>query len=161
MNKEEKKVPLYLKIILGIVALIIIVFVIAGIVTNKQMNAKEIKFDNDVIPTVNALIGKRNVSGVSSEINGSGAKIKTITYNKIDDEDDKFLKTSEIIDYIDKLEDEGWLITKLFSITSPTAQLGIESKDDGDIIRIDISFDRNTNEATFIYTKGKGTLTRP
>lgn len=156
--KSDKKVPLYLKIIIGIVGLIAIVIIISSIIVNKQMNATEIKFGNDVIPTVNAIIGKRKVSGVSAEKNGSGKTIKTLTYNDVDGDDEKSLKTIEIINYIEELEKDGYIVTKRFAITSPTAQLGIESKDTGEIVTIDIEFDQNTSNAIFKYTKGKGNL---
>lgn len=156
--KSEKKMPLYLKIILGIVCLIAVVIIISSVIVNKQMNATEIKLGSDVIPTINAIIGKRNISSTSSETS-SGKTIKTFTYNDIDGDNEKSLKLTEIINYVEELEEDGYIVSKRFAITSPTAQLGIESKDAGEIIVIDIEFDRNSSEAIFKYTKGKGRLT--
>lgn len=156
--KSEKKLPLYLKIILGIVCLIAVVIIISSVIVNKQMNATEIKLGSDAIPTINAIIGKRNISSTSSETS-SGKTIKTFTYNDIDGDNEKSLKLTEIINYVEELEEDGYTVSKRFAITSPTAQLGIESKDAGEIIVIDIEFDRNSSEAIFKYTKGKGRLT--
>lgn len=156
---KEKKMPLYLKIILGIIGLIVVIIIVSSLIINKKMNATEIKLGNDTIPTVTAVVGKRKVSDISSEKNESGKIIKVITYNDVDSDDENSLKTNEIISYINELEKIGYIATKEFFITSPTAQLGIESNDAGEIIVIDIEFDKNTSKATFKYTKGKGKLT--
>lgn len=154
-----KKMPTFLKIILGIIGVIVIVIIAATLIVNSQMNAKEIKLGSDTVPTVNAIVGKRSVSSISAEKDSDDITIKTITY-KVDGDDEKALSTSDIETYIEELENQGYLVTKSFTITSPTAQLGIESNDNGQIVRIDIEFDRSSSEAIFKYTKAAGALTR-
>lgn len=149
---SSKKIPLYLKIIIGLILIIVSIIIISSIIVNKQMNAEEIDFGSDIVPTINAIIGKREAINFSSKKERTGEVIKILTY-KVDIEDKTAIKTIEIINYIDKLKKKGYTVNKEFAVTSPTAKLSKPSKDTNFIIVIEIEYDIDKSEATFKYSK--------
>ena len=157
-NTKDQKKSKSFKIILGVVGIIIVAYVIFSVMVGMNMNAKEVKLGNDIIPTMHSVVGKRNITGVTTDIKDL-VTIKTISYKEDANKEDT-LSTADVTAYIEKLQNNGYFVTKNFGITNPTAELGIESKDSGRIIRVNIKYDTDKGTATITYTKAKGTLTR-
>ena len=145
-----------LKRILIIIACVIILAMIAGIIAfvsiNNVANAEEYELGNDAIKSIKAVIEKRNVVSVSTEIS-NGITNKTIEYESNTVQED----ISRYIEYL--REEEGFLLTKDVDLSKipSTAELGKESNDAGKILLMTINYD--SSGYTIIIQKGEGTLT--
>lgn len=109
-------------------------------------------FGSDSIPTINSVVGQRTVTGVETGT-VTGGTYKKYTYSSE-------TVSEDLIAYlINNLLKNGWHALVDFDLnTVPgTAQIAIESKDAGQIIIMDISYEQG--KYTIKLTKGEGTLT--
>ena len=147
-----------LKIILAIVLVVVVIMgVMLLVVLPATLNnaAKQQTYDfgeNDKIPTLNATVGERKVTGVSTSANVGGAQQKSYTYETQTLGDD-------LDAYVDALRASGILVLKALdgNKLKGSMQLGVTSADEGKIILIDLAWD-NT-KVTVQLTKGDGTST--
>lgn len=142
-----------LKILIGIVVVIVIIVLVALYFTGRQTKMKEITFGEDKIRTVYAVVGeKRKVTGVSYEKSTTTDAVRrTVTYKE------GVVTEQDITDYVTGLREDGFLITVSFE--NYDGQLGMESKDEGKIVLVDIEYDK-LGETVITYTKGTGTITK-
>lgn len=145
-----------LKIALIIIVCIIILAVIVGVIAsggiNSVANADEYKIGNDTISSIKAVVEERNVTAVSTETS-NGITTQTIEYESDTVQED-------ISKYVEYLRAEGgFLLTEDADLSQvpSTVQLGKESNDSGQIIRMTINYDASSY--TIIIQKGKGSVT--
>ncbi len=145
-----------LKIALIIIVCIIVLAIIVGIIAygsiNSVANADEYKIGNDTISSIKAVIEERNVTSVSTETSNG------ITTQSIEYESDTVQE--DISKYVEYLRTEGgFLLTEDADLSKvpSTVQLGKESNDSGQIIRMTINYDESSY--TIIIQKGKGSVT--
>ena len=101
---KKKKMPTFLKVVLGSAGVIAVVVIVVSVIVNKQRYATEIKWGNDVIPTITAVTGKRNVNGISKiGTIQAGTEDKIIVYEGI--------TATDIDRYVERLEEEGFIST--------------------------------------------------
>ena len=145
-----------LKIALIIIVCIIVLAIIVGIIAygsiNSVANADEYKIGNDTISSIKAVIEERNVTSVSTETSNG------ITTQSIEYESDTVQE--DISKYVEYLRTEGgFLLTEDADLSKvpSTVQLGKESNDSGQIIRMTINYDESSY--TIIIQKGKWSVT--
>ena len=147
-----------LKIILIILLLVVVVvgvmfLVVLPATLNNAAKLQTYDFgENDKIPTLNAIVGERKVTGVSTSASTGGTQQKSYTYETQTLGDD-------LDAYVDALRASGILVLKALdgNKLKGSMQLGIASADEGKIILIDLAWD-NT-KVTVQLTKGDGTIT--
>ena len=159
--ENEKKGKFNVKkivLIFVVVILAVVLLVVANsfAVISKEMNAKYVTFGEDKIPTVANLIGKKKISSVSYSNHDSDKYEKEVVYNKIDNDNAKYLKVKEIEKYISLLKKENFVCGKEFLDNNYVTKLGKEK--DGFIIIVSINYNRKQKTATFTYTKKKGSI---
>ncbi len=104
----------------------------------------------DIIPSITAVVGEREVTGVESSIK-NGVSSKQYTYSSASVYDDLWA-------YVQKLMDEGWLVTEDIDLkTVPgSGQLGKKSSDEGNILLL--SFAYEDSKYAIKISKAKGTI---
>ncbi len=132
---------------------VICVFVLTGcsILSNAE-TLEAYVFGADVIPSVNSVVGERKVIGVQSGTGSDG------TYKQYDYQSETV--TEDLIAYLiyDRLESNWYALTDFNLNNLPgTAQLATESEESGQIIIMDVTYDKDGY--TIKLTKGQGTLT--
>ena len=149
MNKTSK-------IVLIIVACIFILALVGGIVafvtTGNTANADEYKLGNDTIKSIKAVVEKRQVTSVSTEVS-NGVTTKTIGY-KSDNVQEDLLK------YTQYLRNEGGFSLSKdmnLNVNPSTVELSKTSSDAGKIIMMTIDY--NSFGYTITIQKFEGTLT--
>jgi len=145
-----------LKIALIVIPLVIVLFIagIVGIVffvLNSTANANEYSLGDDVIPSIKAVVGQRDVSYTESSIsNGITTEIIKYTSETVFD---------DLLEYVTVLmeEEDFVLIEDMDLNVSPgTVEMAKESKDDGEIIILTIKY--NKSGYTLTFEKGEGEL---
>lgn len=147
-------------IVLIVVISILIPLVIGGLFVggifasiSKATNAEEYQIGNDTIKTVKAVVGKRKITSINTNIN-NGLTTKKIEYQSSTTKED-------LTKYVQYLRNDGdFILTKNMdlSVSPSTVQLSKESNDYGEILMMTIDYD----SFGYIITiqKGKGTLTK-
>lgn len=146
--------------IIGIIVLVAVLLVAALLIVSKITldNAAKLKSYDfgsvDKVPSFNAVVGDRKVTGVESSSSSNGTSKKTYTYETKSVE-------SDLTKYTTALKDAGWLIAQPAegNMQKGTMQFGIASADAGKIIVIDLAWDNA--KFTVQATKGPGTITMP
>ena len=118
----------------------------------KAAQLQSYDFGPDSIPSVNSVVGERQVTGVQSGTGGSGI-YKEFTY-------ESGTVSEDLIAYlIDDLLAKDWYALVDFNLLElpGTAQLARESADSGQILIMDVSYEQGSY--TIRLTKGEGTLT--
>lgn len=142
----------FLKVILilflAVVVFIVGVFAIALFTVSSQTTNAEVEFGDDIIPTLYSVVGERKVvsSGIGNE---NGIRYTEYTY------DTNVVSIDDIRDYVLKLQEEGFVVTKS---EDGMVEIAIESKDAGDLLFVQIDY--STPNVNIMYQKTKGTLTR-
>ncbi len=148
----KKGLKVFLIVIACIVGLFVVASIIASIATNKAANADEYKLGDDVIKSVKAVVGERDVTAVSTSTK-NGVKTKSYTYKSSSVQED-------LVSYVEYLRGEGG-----FSLTADmdlshvpgTVQLAKESAEEGQVILLYIEY---TNfDYALTLQKGEGTFT--
>lgn len=126
--------------------------IIAFITVSNTANANEYRLGNDKIKSVKAVVGKRQVTSVSTETS-KGITTKKMEYKSDSVQDD-------LMEYTYYLRTDGeFNLTQNMDLTvvSSTIELSKNSVDDGKIIMMTIEY----NPFGYIITiqKGEGTLT--
>lgn len=145
-----------LKIVLIVIVCVLIIGLVGGGIAffaiGNAAHTEEYKLGDDTIKSIEAVVEKRDVTSVSTEIH-DGIKTKSIKYQSDSVQED-------LITYVQYLRDEGGfsLLKDMDLSQIPSAvHLGKTSIDPGKLIIIIIDYD------AFGYTvtlqKGEGTLT--
>ncbi len=144
------------KIVLVCIACIFVLGLLGGIIafvfTGNTANADEYKLGSDTIKSIKAVVEKRQVTSVSTEIK-NGVSTKEIEYKSNNVQDD-------LMKYVQYLRnDGGFSLTKEMNLyESPSSvELCKESNDTGKIIMMTIDY--NSFGYTITIRKGEGTLT--
>lgn len=142
----------FFKVVL-ILLLVVVVFVVAvgawAIYTfYSQSTNEEVKFGDDVIPTLYSVVGERKIitAGVGDE---NGVKYTKYTY------DTNVVSTDDIKEYVLKLQGGGFVVTK---DEDGMVEIATESKDIGDVVFVQIDY--SSPNVIIMYVKTEGTLTR-
>ncbi len=159
-KREKKKgIPLFLKIIIGVVlafALIIGGIVIfARVAMGNAQKADTYEVGGEEIASVKLALGEeRQVTGVSSSTENGVSKY-AVTYAVIGGSPGE-----DMLEYVTYLqEEEGFLRMTDYDFTKPTGsaiQLGREAQEDGYLLVVQIDYDREGYTVTAM--RGKGTL---
>ena len=134
--------------------LLVLVFVLAlsgcGAALEDAAKLDEYDMGGDRIPSVTSVVGEREVTNVSSETNN---EVKSIQYTYVSD-----TVYDDLWAYVQKLMDDGWLVTQDIdlNVVPGSGQLGMESKDDGEILLV--SFAYEDDQYAIKITKSKGTI---
>jgi hypothetical protein len=108
-------------------------------------------FGNEKIPSINSVVGQRDVTGVESG-KGTDGDYQEYTYTSNS-------AVSDIQKYIDLLQDEGWVVTiNEGNASSGKVQVGNESAQSGYIFLVTIEY--TTTSYTLNAKKYVGTLDR-
>lgn len=121
-------------------------------VLKKAAELQAYDLGSDSVPSVNSVIGGRRVTGVRSGTD-TGSMYKEYTY-------ESETVSEDLIAYlIDGLLESDWYALVDFNLADipGAAQLAAESKDSGQIIIMDVTYEQNAY--TIRLTKGEGTLT--
>jgi len=122
-----------------------------GAILEDAAKLTEYEVDGDVVPSIGAVVGEREVTGVKTETS-NGAPSKQYTYASETVFDD-------LLTYISALrEEDGWLVTEDFdlNVIPGTAQLGKASKDDGQILILSVAYEETAYAIKI--TKAEGTI---
>lgn len=120
-------------------------------ILNSASEAQTYDFGNDSIPSITSVVGSRKANGVETGTS-SGTQYRIFKYGSDD-------PVSDIQEYIDYLQDRGWLVTAIDSSSdSGTVQVGIDSLDSGKILLVTIDYKTSSYEVK--AEKMEGTLTR-
>ena len=119
-------------------------------ILDNAAKLQEYDFGSDKVPTINAVVGERKVTGVETSTT-NGAPQKQYTYSSTS-------VTSDLASYAQHLRDHGWIVTQDYNFyTIPgSAQLAKESADDGKVLVLSIAYE-NAKYAIKI-SKIEGTL---
>lgn len=149
MNKA-KSVILFLIIILVIVA--IAIYAKDGYISRRD-NADSYTIGKDTVISVKSVVGKRNITNVSSKLE-RGILTKKYVYNI-----DKNI-IDDVTKYTDKLKENGFLtVTKPdLSQSSGTAKYGKASIESGKVVFVEISY--NAQGYTITLLSGTGTISK-
>jgi len=107
-----------------------------GAALDEAAALSEYEVGGDLIPSITAVVGQREVTGVESQTS-NGIPSRQYTYAS----DVVF---EDLFAYVSMLrEGEGWLVTEAYDLAQVpgTAQLGRESKDDGQILLLSIAYE--------------------
>lgn len=118
----------------------------------KAAQLQSYDFGPDSIASVNSVVGERTVTAAQSGT-GTGGTYREFTYESA-------TVSEDLIAYlIDGLLAQDWYALVDFNLTElpGKAQLAKESLDSGQIIIMDVNYDRGSY--TIRLTKGEGTLT--
>ncbi|MDR3084678.1 MAG: hypothetical protein LBU47_00010 [Christensenellaceae bacterium] len=110
-------------------------------------------FGEDIVPSVNSVVGERKVTGVSTGTS-NGGQYKEYQYESA-------TVSEDLIAYvIQGLIPGGWIATVDFNlnVVPGSGQIAIESEDEGKILLMDLSYENGGY--TIRVTKIVGTLTR-
>jgi len=146
-----------LKIALIIIP-IVIVLMIAGLLgivflaLNGTANADEYKIGNDVVASIKAVVGQRDVTSTETSIS-DGVTTKTMKYTS----DTVYEDLLEYATYL--MEEEDFVLTENMNLkVSPgTIEMAKESEEEGKILLLTIKY--NKSGYTLILQKGAGELT--
>ncbi len=148
----KKGIKIFLIVCACIVGLGLIGGTAAFLMVGNAANAEEYTMGSDTIKSIKAVVEKRNVTSMSTEIS-DGVRTESVHYQSDSVQED-------LVEYIQYLRDEaGFQLTQDMDLTQipSTVQLGKESEDPGEILILTIDYD------PFGYTltlkKGKGSLT--
>ena len=142
-----------IKVVLITVAICVLALVLGACsVLDDAAKLQSYDFDNDSVPSINSVIGDRDVTA-SKKGTGTDGVYQEYTY-KTDN------PVADIQTYINKLQTQGWVITVLEDNggSSGTVQLGNESSDAGKIILLTIDY--SASSYTLNIKKSTGTLNR-
>ena len=119
-------------------------------VLSNAAKLQEYDFDSDKIPTVNSVVGERQVTYVSTSIS-NGNDMKEYTYQS----DSVF---DDLLQYTQYLRENGWIVSVSYDLNNMpgSAQLGKQSADSGKILLLTIDY--KSGEYTVTIIKGEGTL---
>jgi hypothetical protein len=111
---------------------------------------EQYEMDEDVIPSINSIVGEREVTGVETSTD-NGVKVKQYTYASTSVFDD-------LLQFVTKLREDGWLVTRDIDleVVPGTGELGKNSVDEGQIVLVDFSYDESGY--TIKISKGEGTI---
>jgi len=126
--------------------------IIAFVVTGNIANSDEYILGNDTIKSIKAVVEKRQINSVSTEIS-NGIITKRMEYKSSTVQDD-------LLQYTQYLRNEaGFCLTKDMdlSVIPSMVELGKASEDLGQLIIMTIDY--NSSGYTVIIKKGQGTLT--
>ena len=144
-----------LKIILIIISCLAVVGLAGGTAalffTNNFADADEYKLGNDTIKSIKAVVEKRQVTSLSTEVKNE------VTTQKIEYKSDNV--QDDLLKYTTYLRNQdGFVLTKDMdlSIIPSSIELGKTSNDEGDIIMMTIDY--NTYGYTILIQKGEGSL---
>lgn len=156
LNKGGDSMKKSLKVVLIVVGCIVALSVIIGgiafFAVGNTANAEEYELGNDTVKSIKAVVEKRKVVSVSTEIS-NGVETKKMEYKSDNVQED-------LTKYATYLKNEaGYVLTKdmNLSLSSSTIQFGKESQDSGKILLLTIDYDPFGYTITF--QKGEGTLT--
>lgn len=110
---------------------------------------QEYDMSGDTIPSVNAIVGDRKVTGVASS-SSTGSKSKTYTY-------ESSTVTDDMVTYLTELMDNYGFISTMdakFDQFPGTTEFAAESKDDGKVLVVHIEFDQGGYILTIIKMTG-------
>ncbi len=149
----KKGLKVFLIVVACFLALALIGGVSAVLATRGAANADEYKMDDDVIQSVKAIVGKRDVSAVSTSVK-NGIHSKSYTYQSSSVQED-------LVSYVEYLRGEGG-----FSLTDDmdlskfpaTVRMAKQSVTQGEIIVL--SIDYTDSEYTVTLQKGAGSITQ-
>lgn len=133
-----------------ILSMIIFLSFIANLM--KEKNDKYYILGKDKIPSINLIVGKRELSSYKN-LEGDNITTKIYKYKNISN------PKSDLSDYVNKLKsDYGYLYTSEINLTKSKGkfQLGNNSIDSKKIIIMDFSY--NKNSYTIKITKGDGKI---
>lgn len=148
----KKGLKIFLIVIACIVGLGLIGGAVAFLTVGNAANAEEYTMGGDTIKSIKAVVEKREVTSISTEIS-NGVHTKTVHYQSDSVQDD-------LVQYVQYLREEaGFHLTKEMDLTQfpSTVQMGKESEDPGEILILTIDYDQFGY--TLILQKGKGNLT--
>lgn len=139
-----------------LISFLLLMFVMASLLTGCGATLADVakleqyEMGDDAIPSVTSVVGERSVSSVKSSIN-NGVTTKEYTYSSDSVYDD-------LLAYIVKLMDEGWLVTKDIdlNVVPSSGELGRESVEEGQIVLLTFTYDDDGYVIT--VTKGIGTI---
>lgn len=120
-----------------------------GILSNAA-ELEQYEMGSDVIPSINSVVGEREVTGVETSTN-NGIKVKQYSYSSTSVFDDLWA-------YASMLMEDGWLVTQDIdlNVVPGTGELGRNSVDEGQILLLFFSYEENGY--TIRITKGEGTI---
>jgi hypothetical protein len=145
---KKRKIPLALKIVGGIVIGIGVLLVVAFFILSSATKIKDVKFGDDVIPTLNGALGlEKKVESYSKSV-GTGGSSSSFVYVDVSE--------SIMTEYVEFLRKEGFVVTE--NKGDNTMQLGKHSRDSGKILGIDLKLS-TSDKLTIEYKKAEGTLT--
>jgi hypothetical protein len=120
-----------------------------GVLSNAA-ELEQYEIGEDVIPSINSIVGEREVTGVESSTD-NGVKVKQYTYASTSVFDD-------LLQFVTRLREEGWLVTQDIDleVVPGAGELGKNSVDEGQIVLVDFSYDESGY--TIKISKGEGTI---
>ena len=136
-----------------IVVFFVIVGIAASFILNNTAGMDYYKLGNDQITSVKHVVGSRPVSRMETSTSG-GVATMTLIYDE-----SKYDPQQDLNDYFDYLKsNDGFSVTQSYDLnTVPgTAQLAKPSADDGQVIILDVTYDKSG--FSLVFTKGKGTF---
>lgn len=142
----KKIVKILVGVVLAIVLLVGAIFYFLG----SQAREPFVEFGEDKIPTIYSSVGERSVKKYATKIE-NGRSTKTYTYKKGE------VSLEDLDNYVKDLQAENFVITRALG-QGNRIQLGLESKDEGELLLVDITILEDGLVAE--YMKAKGRLTR-
>jgi hypothetical protein len=120
-----------------------------GILADAE-KLEQYEMDEDVIPSINSVVGEREVTGVESSTD-NGVKVKQYSYSS----DSVF---DDLLQYVITLREDGWLVTQDIDldVVPGTGELGKNSVDEGRVVLVFFSYD--DSGYTIKISKGEGTI---
>jgi len=133
------------------VLVMVLAFMLAGCgMLSDAAKLTEYTLGEDHIPSINSVVGEREVSAVESSVD-NGVSTQKYTYSSASVYED-------LLAYVNTLHDQGWLITKDIDLTvvPGSGQLGIQSAEEGQIVLVDFTYEDGSY--TIEVKKGQGTI---
>ena len=160
--EKKKGVPLVVKILVPVAALMVlsvvaVVLIVLGAAnaSNKMNNADYWDIGKDHIPTVKLVLGaQRKISGTSTSTS-NGVTTKTITYQVAGKDQNKDMLA--YVRYLLDKEDFAALEDADFSAPAAKASLARNSKDAGQQLVLTVSYDTKGYVLSFVKQKGEVT----
>jgi hypothetical protein len=138
---------------MAIIAVLMLALALSGCGALKAAGElQSYDFGTDSVATVNSVVGERKVTGVSTGT-ANGAQYKEYKY-------ESSTVSADLIGYIiNDLVQNGWIALVDFDLNDVpgTGQIATESKDEGKILVMDITYENSGY--TIRITKSEGTLT--
>lgn len=138
----------FLKVVLILVVIVAILLGVILLTLSGQTKNKEIKFGDDLIPTLYSVVGERKIVGTSVGTEGN-TQYKEYTY------EEDVVSINDIEEYVKELQEEDFVVIEA---SSDVISIAIESKDDGKIVIATIDY--SDSSVVVKYQKTVGTLTR-